>query len=124
MRATQEQYEECVTKYSELGQQAVYEYARVAGIDEWSKCIPCEDKTPDCEDFCCLVCGTFKRGMDNKEVKALKTLREKGYAIAIWYPDEHKLKKPKDLEDRIVEESWEIINILKEWETINEKANT
>jgi hypothetical protein len=124
MRATQEQYEKCVTIYSDKGQQAVYKYAKENAIDEWSKCIPCEDKTPDCEDFCCLVCGTFKRGMDNKEVEALKTLREKGYAVVIWYPDEHRLKIPKSLEDRIVEQSWEIINILKEDEKINEKTNT
>lgn len=118
MKATQQQYQECVGIYSDDGQYAVYNYAREKGIDEWSHCNPCEDATPDCEDFCCLVCGTYKRGMSNKEVEALQSLRAKGYAIAIWYPDEHGLERPNRLEDQIIQESWDIIKILKEEELV------
>jgi hypothetical protein len=117
MRATQKQYEKCVKLYEKSGQYAVYKYAEDKGIDEWSHCNPCEDSTPDCEDFCCLVCGTYKRGMTNQEVDALQSLRSKGYAVIVWYPDEHKLKKPRKLEDAVIQQAWEIIEILKSEES-------
>jgi hypothetical protein len=55
--------------------------------------------------------------MSKEETKALKSLRNKGYAIAIWYPDEHGLKRPKRLEEEVVQQSWDIIESLKDEES-------
>jgi hypothetical protein len=118
MRATQQQYQECVSIYSDDGRSAVYAYAKKKGIDKWSYCNQCEDYTPDCENFCCLVCETYKVGMDEEEVVALQSLRAKGYAIAIWYPHEHGLDRPERLEDDMIQRSWDIIEILKEEELV------
>lgn len=60
MKATQLQYEECVSIYEKSGQYAVYEYANEKGINEWSHCIHCSDETPDTKDASCLVCGSLK----------------------------------------------------------------
>jgi hypothetical protein len=60
VKATQKQYDECVELYDKRGPNAVYEYAERHGIDEWSYCEPCESNTPDTEDECCLVCGSYK----------------------------------------------------------------
>lgn len=55
--------------------------------------------------------------MSETETEALKSLRNKGYAIAIWYPDEHGLKRPKRLEEEVVQQSWDIIESLKDEES-------
>jgi hypothetical protein len=60
MKATEEQYEECVTIYQHDGASGVYRFAESNGIDEWSECYACETDTPDMDDGSCLVCGTFK----------------------------------------------------------------
>ena len=60
MKANQEQYEESVLVYNKGGQYAVYDYAKDEGITSWTLCESCEDDTPDCEDGCCLVCGSTK----------------------------------------------------------------
>ncbi len=60
MKATQEQYDECVVLYEQGGATAVYMYADDKGIDDWSLCSPCDIETPDTDDGCCLVCGSLK----------------------------------------------------------------
>ena len=60
MKATQQQYDEALTIYEKGGQYSVYNYAYKIGVNEWSYCEPCEDKTPDCHDKSCLVCGSLK----------------------------------------------------------------
>jgi hypothetical protein len=65
MKATQQQYDECVLLYEKSGPGAVYDYAARHGIDEWSNCEPCETSTPDTIDLCCLVCGSYKNQIDD-----------------------------------------------------------
>jgi hypothetical protein len=60
MKATEQQYEECITIYQMDGASGVYRYADSHGIDSWSNCYACETDTPDMEDGSCLVCGIFK----------------------------------------------------------------
>jgi hypothetical protein len=58
--ATQKQYDKAISIYEKNGQYAVYEYAKEQGITSWDMCDMCEDRTPNTEDSCCLVCGTLK----------------------------------------------------------------
>lgn len=60
MKANQDQYNHAVTIYDNDGYRAVFEFAEKIGVDSYSYCRECEDHTPDCEDDCCLVCGTHK----------------------------------------------------------------
>jgi hypothetical protein len=58
--ATHAEYQEAIGIYEQGGQYAVYEYAKSKGITSWDICEPCEDRTPNTEDFSCLVCGSLK----------------------------------------------------------------
>ena len=60
MKATQQQYEECVKIYEDHGAPGVYAYANEISITDWSECHGCETETPDCDDGTCLVCGLVK----------------------------------------------------------------
>jgi hypothetical protein len=61
MKATEEQYEECVAIYEREGSSGVYRYAESNGITDFSNCYVCETDTPDMDDCSCLICGTFKK---------------------------------------------------------------
>jgi len=41
-------------------------------------------------------------------------LRELGYAVVVFNPDELKGASPEDVADRLVELGWEVIDALKE----------
>jgi len=60
MKATQEQYNECVEIYNKKSCSGVYEYAEKNGITSWSLCELCDTETPDTYDDCCLCCGSKK----------------------------------------------------------------
>ena len=45
--------------------------------------------------------------------KTIQQLREEGYAIILWTPEEIEGVAPKHVEDRSVELGWEIIETLK-----------
>jgi len=45
--------------------------------------------------------------------KTIQQLREEGYAIILWTPEELEGVAPKHVEDRSVELGWEIIETLK-----------
>lgn len=60
MKATQEQYNQCIDLYNTGGPSLIYDYAVRNGIDSWSLCDACDTDTPDTHDSCCLVCGSKK----------------------------------------------------------------
>ncbi len=51
-------------------------------------------------------------GMTMREWNALQSLREKGYAITIWTPKELRGANPTHVEERQMEDGWDIISIL------------
>ena len=58
MKATQEQYEQGIVVYEQLGQAATEAFADALGIDEYAWCEACECHTPLCDDGACFVCGS------------------------------------------------------------------
>ena len=48
------------------------------------------------------------------EFKAVQNLREQGYAVIVWSPEELKGASPKKVEDRSIELGWDVIEDLKE----------
>ena len=52
--------------------------------------------------------------MTQKETKAVAALRNRGYAVIIWTPEEIGTVNPRRLEDRSVELGWEVIEDLKD----------
>lgn len=115
MKATQQQYDEAVKVYETDGQSGVFNYAHKIGVDEWSYCSPCESLTPDCHDFSCLVCGTPKSSnVTSEEAGVLKKLRNKGYAVVIFDPEELQGVEARCVENALVTEAWVIIDALKD----------
>lgn len=47
-----------------------------------------------------------------REWNAIQSLREKGYAITIWNPEELRGANPTYVEERQMEDGWDIISIL------------
>lgn len=52
--------------------------------------------------------------MTKTQLTALRQLRDKGYAIAIFTPEELSGAPVDDIEDRMVSEGWDAIDMLKE----------
>lgn len=50
--------------------------------------------------------------MTNEEQAALKSLREKGYAICVFSPDELRGAAQDDVEQELVGAGWDIIDSL------------
>jgi len=50
----------------------------------------------------------------NRSNMTVRELRDKGYAVIIWTPEEVKNCSIKDLEDLSIERGWEVIEQLKE----------
>lgn len=53
--------------------------------------------------------------MNEEQLKVIRELRQEGYAIIIWTPEELEDADPGKVEDRSKEFGWEIIDILKGW---------
>jgi hypothetical protein len=51
-------------------------------------------------------------GMTMIEWLALQSIRAKGYAITIWTPDELRGADPRHVEERQMEDGWDVISIL------------
>lgn len=50
--------------------------------------------------------------MTEEELKVVRGLRDKGYAVIIWTPEELKNAPIDDVESRSIELGWDIIEIL------------
>jgi hypothetical protein len=52
--------------------------------------------------------------MTQEELGAVQKLREQGYAVIVWTPEELEGAPPRKVEDRSIELGWEVIDALKE----------
>lgn len=52
--------------------------------------------------------------MNNQQTKALRELRDQGYAIVVFNPEELGGAYADDVESRLVELGWEVIETLQE----------
>ncbi len=50
--------------------------------------------------------------MKEEHIKAMRELRDLGYAICIFTPDELRDAKPHKVEDELISAGWEIIDAL------------
>jgi hypothetical protein len=54
--------------------------------------------------------------ISESEYNAVKAIREKGYAVVIFNPEELQGVKPRSIEDDLVLRGWESIDALKGFE--------
>lgn len=52
--------------------------------------------------------------MTSKELGQIQKLREQGYAVIVWTPEELGGAPPRKVEDRSIELGWDVIDALKE----------
>jgi hypothetical protein len=52
--------------------------------------------------------------VSTEEYEALKSLRQKGYAVVVFNPEELQGVKPRYVEDELVNQAWVIIDALKD----------
>lgn len=50
--------------------------------------------------------------LTDEDVKALRSLRDRGFAVVVWNPEELKGAPPTKVEDRSIELGWEVIEAL------------
>lgn len=51
--------------------------------------------------------------MTAEQTRAIRELREQGYAITIFNPEELQGADPRRVQDQLVTEGWQVIDILK-----------
>lgn len=61
--------------------------------------------------------------MTTQERDCILELRNRGYAVIVWTPDELRAADPGDVEDRSIELGWDVIECLQrdDTETPNEE---
>jgi len=52
--------------------------------------------------------------MTDEELDAVQKLREQGYAVIVWTPEELEGAPARKVEDRSIELGWDVIDVLKE----------
>jgi len=51
--------------------------------------------------------------LSKQEWDALSSIRRKGYAVVVFYPEELQGASPKHVQDALIEQGWVIIDALK-----------
>lgn len=51
--------------------------------------------------------------MNTKQLNVLRQLRDEGYALVVFTPEELKDAIPNDVESRLVELGWDVIDTLR-----------
>lgn len=60
-----------------------------------------------------------RAGMTKQELDTLRSLRNRGYAVIVWTPDELQEADAQRVEDRSIELGWDIIATLQtDWEEL------
>jgi len=54
--------------------------------------------------------------MNEEQIRVLRELRDQGFVVIVWTPDEVGNADPVRLEDRCIELGWEVISDLKQEE--------
>lgn len=50
--------------------------------------------------------------MNEEQAQAVRSLRDAGFAVCIFTPDELRGAKPGHVEDRLVERGWDVIDCI------------
>lgn len=51
--------------------------------------------------------------MNKDELKVIRALKDKGYAVVLFEPEELEGASPDRVEDRLIELGWDVISVLK-----------